>query len=101
MKQRATLSLAVLRFDLLPDTALLSVADVCTLLGRSRASVYRALRNGDLRSVKIGGSRRVTARAIREAAGHYPCVEQSTSHGNSQQIIRAGASGKGFPEPTI
>ncbi|WP_374403811.1 helix-turn-helix domain-containing protein [Niveibacterium sp.] len=76
MPRVTRLSQAVLRFDDLPDTALLSISDACTLLCRSRASIYRALKQGKLHSVKIGGSRRLSARVIREAAGDLRSLEQ-------------------------
>ncbi len=60
---------------------LLTVEETAHLLSLSRMSVYRLIQRGDLPSIKIGGSRRVSMSALRaylqklEAASHgtdYP-----------------------------
>ena len=45
---------------------LLSTDEVGRMLGVSRAKVYDLLRFGDLRSVKVGAHRRVSAKALAE-----------------------------------
>jgi excisionase family DNA binding protein len=39
--------------------SLLSVSEACSLLGVSRPTVYRLIKAGKLRAIKIGGARRV------------------------------------------
>jgi excisionase family DNA binding protein len=41
------------------DLQLLTVVEVSQILGIGRSKVYELLYKGDLRSVKIGGSRRI------------------------------------------
>ena len=41
------------------ESALLKVPDVVTRLGVSRAKVYELMASGELRSVRVGGSRRI------------------------------------------
>ena len=45
---------------------LLKVADVMEELNLSRPTVYRYIRNGELRSVMIGGARRIPESAVDE-----------------------------------
>lgn len=45
---------------------LYKVPEVMEYLGMSRPTVYRYIRSGQLKSVKIGGLRRVTESALRE-----------------------------------
>ncbi|MGV9800494.1 MULTISPECIES: helix-turn-helix domain-containing protein [Mycobacteriaceae] len=45
---------------------LLRIPEVQDLLGCCRSKVNKLLRDGDLRSVKIGGSRRIPASALDE-----------------------------------
>lgn len=44
------------------------VADAARFLGISRSSVYKLIRAGMLPSVKLGNSRRVPIRSVRELA---------------------------------
>ncbi|MFO0852416.1 MAG: helix-turn-helix domain-containing protein [Gemmataceae bacterium] len=44
------------------------VGDAAKFLGVSRSFVYRLIQGGVLPSVKLGGSRRVPVRAVRELA---------------------------------
>lgn len=48
-----------------PGKFLLTVVEAGQLLSLSRMSVYRLIQAGTLRSVKIGGARRVSVKAIR------------------------------------
>jgi excisionase family DNA binding protein len=46
------------------DRLLLRVEEVAELLGIGRTKVFELIRCGELRSVKVGGSRRVSAAAV-------------------------------------
>jgi excisionase family DNA binding protein len=48
------------------EKLLLTPVEAGEVLGISRSHVYELLRAGALRSVKIGGSRRVLAESLRE-----------------------------------
>ena len=60
---------AVTNFDKLPDSALLQISDVCTLIGRSRSSVYRHVWAGELDFVKVGQGNRVRVGDLRRLMG--------------------------------
>ena len=45
---------------------LLTVTEVCAALGLSRPTVYVLIDSGDLKSLKIGRSRRISTRALQE-----------------------------------
>ena len=60
---------AVRQFDTYPDSALLSIADASIIAGRSRASIYRHFKAGELTLVKIGESTRVRAGELRRLIG--------------------------------
>ena len=60
---------AVRQFDSLPDAALLDITAAGTIAGRSRASVYRHFKSGDLTLVKIGNSTRIRAGELRRLIG--------------------------------
>lgn len=47
------------------------VADVARFLGLSRSQVYRLIADGTLPSVKIGSSRRIPIRAVRDLASDH------------------------------
>lgn len=51
----------------------LTVDEAAALLGRSRQSVYRAVKGGDLRSVRLGGRICVPRSEIEQWAGGNPC----------------------------
>ncbi|WP_374515585.1 helix-turn-helix domain-containing protein [Niveibacterium sp.] len=63
-----TVTKAVKTFDSLPGSALLSVTDVCTVLQRSRSSIYRDFEAGRLTPVKVGCSTRVRVEDVRRLA---------------------------------
>jgi excisionase family DNA binding protein len=50
----------------LPVTVLLTPEEVAQALRVGRSKVYELMRSGALRSVKIGGSRRISATALAE-----------------------------------
>jgi excisionase family DNA binding protein len=52
----------VLKFE--PDDRLLKVSETCTLLGLSRATVYRLITDNAIPIVRIGGTIRFRYRAL-------------------------------------
>ena len=52
------------------DKLLLRAEEVTELLDIGRTCVYDLIRTGDLRSVKIGGSRRVPSTAVQQYLDH-------------------------------
>lgn len=48
------------------DALLFTAEEAAELLKISRCKIYDLLRNGDLRSIKIGGSRRIPRGALEE-----------------------------------
>ncbi len=51
------------------EKVLLRIDEVCELLSLRRSFVYRLLQRGELRSVKVGGARRVLLRDLDEFVG--------------------------------
>lgn len=47
-------------------TAVYTVPEICALMNVSRETVYRWLRTGELRSLKVGGLRRITEDQLNE-----------------------------------
>ncbi len=60
---------AVQHFDTYPDSALLSINDAGIISGRSRASVYRHLKSGELTLIKVGNSTRIRVGELRRLIG--------------------------------
>ena len=60
---------AIQQFDSCPDTMLVSIPVACAVVSRSRASIYRHFKCGDLTPVKIGKSTRVCVGEIRRLIG--------------------------------
>lgn len=60
---------AVQRFDELPNSALISISDSGAIAGRSRASIYRHFRAGELTLVKVGDSTRIRVGELRRLIG--------------------------------
>ncbi|HZC04067.1 MAG TPA: helix-turn-helix domain-containing protein [Ktedonobacterales bacterium] len=55
--------------DVRPDEQVLyRVEQACAILAMSRSSIYREIQRGQLRSVAIGGKRRISRQAILEYA---------------------------------
>lgn len=48
-----------------PGRAAFSPAEVATVFGVSRSSIYEAIRRGELRSVRLGGRRLIPVAEIR------------------------------------
>ena len=60
---------AVLQFDDLPNSALVDIATGETITGRSRASIYRHFKAGELTPVKIGTSTKLRVGELRRLIG--------------------------------
>lgn len=69
---KPTLSKAVESFDSLPDSALLTLRDASQICQRSRASLYRDVKNGALNLLKVGCTTRVRAGELRRFIGGEP-----------------------------
>jgi excisionase family DNA binding protein len=52
-------------------------AEAAAVLSRGRTKVWQAISNGDLRSIKVGGSRLIPADALREYAENLASGEAS------------------------
>lgn len=68
MKSKAA-SQAVQQFDTYPDSALLTIPDASTIAGRSRASIYRHFKKGELTLIKVGDSSRIRVGQLRRLIG--------------------------------
>ena len=64
-----TASAAVQQFDTSPNSALLDITTASTIAGRSRASIYRHFKAGELTMVKIGNSTRIRVGELRRLIG--------------------------------
>ena len=53
-------------FDDAPDSMLISINAACTIAARSRASIYRHIKAGDLSIVKVGHSSRIRVGNLRQ-----------------------------------
>jgi len=60
---------AVRQFDTAPDAMLLDIPTACTISSRSRASIYRHFKAGDLKPVKVGNSTRIKVGELRRLIG--------------------------------
>lgn len=66
---KTKLSKAVESFDSLPDSALLTLRDASLICQRSRASLYRDVKNGALNLLKVGYTTRVQVGELRRFIG--------------------------------
>lgn len=64
-----TVSVAVQQFDHAPDSMLVDINSASTISGRSRASIYRHFKDGDLTPIKIGNSTRIKVGELRRLIG--------------------------------
>ena len=64
-----TAAKAVQQFDTSPNSALLTIAAAGAIAGRSRASIYRHFKAGELTMVKVGCSTRVRVGDLRRLIG--------------------------------
>lgn len=55
----------VKHFDEAPDSMLLSIQSAGTVAERSRASIYRHIKAGDLELIKVGNSSRIRVGDLR------------------------------------
>jgi hypothetical protein len=60
---------AVKQFDTAPDAMLLDITTACAISSRSRASIYRHFKSGDLNPVKVGNSTRIKVGELRRLIG--------------------------------
>ncbi|MFA7271033.1 MAG: hypothetical protein WC073_16985 [Sterolibacterium sp.] len=60
---------AVQQFDDLPDTALISITNAGIVAGRSRCSIYRHVKAGELTIVRVGSSSRLVVGQLRRLIG--------------------------------
>ena len=60
---------AVEQFDTAPDAMLLDIPTACVIAGRSRASIYRHFKAGDLKVIKVGKSTRIKVGELRRLIG--------------------------------
>jgi hypothetical protein len=60
---------AVRQFDTAPDAMLLDIPTACAISSRSRASIYRHFKAGDLNPVKVGNSTRIKVSDLRRLIG--------------------------------
>ena len=66
---KTTLSKAIESFDSLPNSALLTLKDASQICQRSRASLYRDVKNGALNLLKVGCTTRVRVGELRRFMG--------------------------------
>ncbi len=64
-----TSSTAVQQFDTSPNSALLDITAAGTIAGRSRASIYRHFKSGELTMIKVGNSTRIRVGELRKLIG--------------------------------
>ena len=60
---------ALQHFDIAPDTMLVDITTACAISSRSRASIYRHIKAGELPLVKIGNSSRIRVGDLRKLIG--------------------------------
>lgn len=60
---------SVQQFDSLPDSALVNLAAGSAITGRSRASLYRHIKSGDLSLIKVGHSTKLRVIELRRLIG--------------------------------
>lgn len=56
-------------FDQAPDSALVDISIACVVAHRSRASIYRHFKKGDLSPIKVGSSTRIKVGDLRRLIG--------------------------------
>lgn len=64
----------VKNFDEAPDSMLVSIPSAILLAGRSRASIYRHIKAGELSAVKIGHSTRIRVGDLRRLIQANGCA---------------------------
>lgn len=69
MQHQNQTSAAVQNFDHAPDSQLIDINSAGVIAGRSRASIYRHFKAGELTPVKIGNSTRIKVGELRRLIG--------------------------------
>jgi hypothetical protein len=64
-----TASAAVQQFDTYSDSVLIDISEASTIARRSRASIYRHFKAGELELVKVGNSTRIRVGGLRRLIG--------------------------------
>lgn len=67
--QWAKAAAAVCQFDTLSPSVLVTLAEASAVSGRSRASLYRHFKAGELTLVKVGSSTRIRVGELRRLIG--------------------------------
>ena len=62
-------SAAVQQFSTYDPSVLIVINDACIVAGRSRASIYRHFKSGELTAVKVGNSTRIRVGELRKLIG--------------------------------
>ena len=62
------------------EPVVVTVADAAAMLSIGRSRVYELIQSGDLASVKLGASRRVTIKSIRQLLAHSAMPPQRGCH---------------------
>lgn len=62
-------SIAVQQFDSAPDSQLIDINSAGVIAGRSRASIYRHFKAGELTQIKVGNSTRIKVGELRRLIG--------------------------------
>lgn len=65
----AQVNYSIENFDSLPDTAVVDIGSAAAITGRSRNSIYRHFKAGELTPIKIGCSTRVRVSELRRLLG--------------------------------
>ena len=60
---------AVEKFHSYSPSVLIDITDACAILHRSRASIYRHFKSGELTLVKVGSSSRIRVGELRRLIG--------------------------------
>lgn len=68
-KTTPSISLTAQRFDTLADSVVVSLAEAGAVSGRSRASLYRHFKAGELSLIKVGNSTRIRVGELRKLIG--------------------------------
>lgn len=64
-----TSTAAVQQFDTAPATAVINIKAACLISGRSRSSIYRHFKAGELTPIRVGSSTRIRVGELRRLIG--------------------------------
>ena len=65
----STTTVAVQQFHTFSPSVLITLADASAISGRSKASIYRHIKSGELALVKVGHSSRIRVSELRKLIG--------------------------------